>query len=153
MTVAEPIADDEVILRRIPPSKLDHDSTSPRVGGGLRAASFRMATDERKGEEGLSCTRLLQTSPQMLLADLLSDSIDPTGWDVCRLFVRDVRALGLDVIHKPTDRDRGHCEIVGKDQNKALAFPNTKSQKLAKRTRILTAEEVAALKAGDTMVD
>ena len=100
MNAAEPIADDEVILRRIPPSKLGQGSTNPREGGGLRASSFRMTTDERKGEEGLSCTRLRQTSPQMLLADLLTDSIDPTGWDVCRLFVRDARALGLEVIHK-----------------------------------------------------
>src|SRR2546430_275631 len=110
MNAVEPIADDEVILRRVPPSTSNVVSTKlcPQTGG-LRATSIRMST--LPGEEGLSCTRLRQTSPQGLLADLLNDSVDPTGWHVCRVFVSEVRALGLEVIHKPTDRDPGHCEI------------------------------------------
>lgn len=100
------------------------------------------------------CTRLRQTSPKALLADLQNDRIDdPTGWFVCRMFVRDVRSLGLEVIHKPTDRDPGHCEIVGKGESQTLAFPNKQSQRLAKTTRILTADEVATLKAGDVLTD
>ena len=131
MNAAEPIADDEIILRRIPPSTLDVISTKPcSQTGGFRATSIRMST--LPGEQGLSCTRLSQTSPQKLVLDLLNDSVDPTGWHVCRVFVREVRSLGLEVIHKPTDRDPGHCEILGKDQRNTLSFPNNKSQKLVK---------------------
>ena len=151
MNAAEPIADAETILRRIPPSTPTMSSATARPEGGLRAASIRLSTKD--GEVGLSCTRLLQTSPQSLLADLLNDSIDPAGWLVCRIFVRDVRSLGLEVIHKPTDRDPGHSEILGRDKGQTLAFPNTKNQRLAKKTRILTPEEVATLKAGDSLSD
>lgn len=153
MNAVELIADDEIILRRIPPSTPQMNSTKerPQPEWGHRAVSCRLST--APGEEGLSCTRLRQTSPKSLLADLLTDDIVPTDWLVCRIIVRDVRSLGLEVIHKPTDRDPGHCEIVGKDKAKMLAFPNKKSQQLAKKTRILTTEEVAELKAGDTFVD
>lgn len=152
MDAAELIGDDEVILRRVPPSTPDVVSTKAcPPTGRLRATSIRMSTFP--GEEGLSCTRLRQTSPQELLADLRNDLVDPTGWYVCRMFVSEVRSLGLEVIHKPTDRDPGHCEILGKSQSTTLAFPNNKSQSLAKRTRILTASEVVTLKAGDMLVD
>lgn len=57
-------------------------------------------------------------------------------------------------IHKPTDRDPGHCEIVGRsDQGCALAFPKAKSTKLAKETRILSDEEVATLNVNDRPVE
>jgi hypothetical protein len=152
MAAVEPIGDDEVILRRIPPSELQPglkmDSTSPRPQGGLRANSVRLRTKD--GETGLSCTCMRLTSPRVHLDDLIHDDIDPTGWMVCRICVRDVRRLGLEVIHKPTERDPGHCEIVGKsEQGATLNYPNIKSSKLAKETRILTDEEVAKLKAGD----
>lgn len=153
MTTVEPIGDDEVILRRIPPSEvrpgLKMDSSVLRPKGGYRATSVRLST--KPGEAGLSCTRLRRTSPQEQLAELTKDGIDPAGWMVCRILVRDVRRLGLDVVHKPTERDPGHCEILG--PGGTMDFPNSKSSKLAKETRILTGEEVATLKAGDLPVD
>lgn len=149
--MAEPIDDDEVILRRIPPSKLGPgvamESTALRAEGGLRATSVRLST--RQGEHGLSCTRLRQTSPRALLDELIQEAIDPAGWMVCRIRVRDVRLLGLEVAHKPTNRDPGHCEVVG--PGGGLSFPNNRSSKLAKLTRILTEDEVASLKAGDLL--
>lgn len=90
------------------------------------------------------------TSPRAHLDDLIQDGKDLAGWMVCRIFVRDIRRLGLEVIHKPTERDPGHCEIVGKsEQCGTMNYPNIKSSKLARETRILTDEEVAELKAGD----
>ncbi len=56
MAAVEPIGDDEVILRRIPPSELPPalkmDSTTPRPQGGRRANSVRLRTKD--GEAGLS---------------------------------------------------------------------------------------------------
>ena len=149
MFAVEVIGDEEIILRRIPPPRIGMDSTKPRPNGGLRATSLRLSVKD--GETGLSCTRLQQTSPQALLNDLASDKIDPADWLVCRIFLRDVRKLDLEVIHKPTDRDPGHCEILG--TKGVLSFPNNKSQQLAKATRILTNEEVATMQAGCLLAD
>lgn len=151
--VVEPIDDDEIIIRRIPPATSTPsgriESTYPRLEGGLRATSARLST--KPGEFGLSCSRLRQTSPRALLDDLWHDAIDPSGWKVCRLRVRDVRALGLEIIHKPTERDPGHSEIVA--EGGVFEYPNNKSQKLAKKTRVLTDEEVVSWKAGDRPAD
>ena len=146
MPDVETIDDDEVILRRIPPSDTI-ESTMLREGGGLRATSARLST--RDDEEGLSCTRLRQTSPADLLSQLRLHGMSPETWMVCRLHVQEVRSLGLNVVHKPTDWDPGHCEVVN---------PNGKvtsklSSKLAKRSRILTDEEVARLLAGARLED
>lgn len=134
------IEDDEVLLRRIPPSTDFCQSTVPRADGGLRATSARMST--LKGEDDLSCSRLQITSPRRLLDDLWNDGIDPAGWHVCRFLASDVRDLGLEITFTPTDRDPGHCSITAKD---GLAYPNNKAQKLARRTRILTEAEIATL--------
>ena len=147
MSPAEPIGNDEVILRRIPPTTIGMDSTKQLPNGRLRATSVRLST--RDGEHGLSCTRLIQTSPQELLNGLVAESIDPTGWLVCRLLVSEVRQLGLEVIHKPTLKDTGHCEILGADG--VLQYPNSHNSKLAKKSLILTNEEVSTLKAGDRL--
>ena len=69
---------------------------------------------------------------------------------VCRIRVSDVRDFRLDVIHLPTERDAGHCEIR---ETPTQSFSDGIWSKLAKRTRILTAEEVETLQAGDQVVD
>ncbi len=144
MDGSEPVEDDEVILRRIPPSTRDLASTTARPDGRLRATSVRLS--RRDDEAGLSCSRLVLTSPTDLLNQLHEQEIDPAGWLVCRIFVKDVRDLGLDVMPKPMENDPGHCEIYAADFK---PFPNKKAAKLAKKTRILMDEEVNRLKAGD----
>lgn len=146
MEASERIADDEVILRRIPPSTLGMASTKELPNGDHRATSVRLST--KPDEQGLSCTRLKLTSPQQLLAQLEHDGIAQDGWFVCRMTVSDVRSLALEVIPFPTERDPGHCEIRSLD---SLAYPNTRNSKLAKKTRILTADEVATIRAGDAL--
>lgn len=148
MDGTEPVADDEVILRRIPPSKLGIATTKEVSKGGHRATSATLSTDQ--GEEGLSCSRLAITSPQQLLNQLSDQGKDLEGWTVCRMFVRDVRALGLDVVPRPVQNDLGHCEIVDADSK---PYPNSKKSKLAKKTRIMTDEEIIRLKGGDTLSD
>ena len=134
------IEDDEVLLRRIPPSTESFRTVHERGDGGFRAVTPTMST--RKDEDHLSCSRLRFTSPRHLLDDLSIDNIDPTGWHVCRFLVSDVKDLGLEIAFTPTGRDPGHCSISAQD---GLAYPNNKAQKLARRTRILTDEEVASL--------
>ena len=99
----------------------------------------------RQGEIGLSCTRLLLTSPWELLEQLRLQDKSPDDWMVCRISVADVRALGLDVVHVPTDDDYGHCEVRG---NRSVQISKGIASKLAKKTRILTDDEIATVKAG-----
>ncbi len=65
---------------------------------------------------------------------------------VCRLFVSEVRELGLQVLALPTDRNPGHCEIRG---TTARPYTGGMASKLAKKTRILTHQEVEGSKSGD----
>ena len=146
MEVPQQIDDDEVIIRRIPPSTAGGASTKELHDGRHRATSFRMST-KHPDETGLSCSRMKLTSPRELLDQLQIHGIDPVGWTVCRLLVRDVRELGLDVVFCRTDDDPGHCEIRGKD---GLDFPNKSSSRLAKKSLILTEEQIKTLKAGDS---
>ncbi|QEG14858.1 hypothetical protein GmarT_06950 [Gimesia maris] len=52
---------------------------------------------------------------------------------------KDVRETGFEIFYDPTSTDPGHCSISGEG---CIAIPNKKLQKLAKRTRILTDEEI-----------
>ena len=135
----------EIILRLIPdrPDRIKH-----RSGIGLTATSF--AIKNRRGEKGSSWTRLVQTSPRKLLDQLQLDGISPEGWMVCRIRGPDVRDFRLDVIHLPTQRDAGHCEIR---ETPTQSFSDGIWSKLAKKTPILTAEEVETLQADDQVVD
>ena len=142
------ISDDDVLLRRLPPNRDGFVSMTPREGGGHRATSAFMSV--RSGERGGSCSQLAITSPQDLLEQLRNQGKDPSDWHVCRIFVRDVRALGLQVVPAPTDIDPGHCEIRPAD---GLKFAKRTPQKLARKTRILTPAEVQTLQAGATLTD
>lgn len=148
MDGTEPIGDDEVLLRRIPPPTLNLASAVPRTEGGLRATSARLTI--RDDEHGLSCSRLALTSPQTLLDSLLLQHIDPAGWMVCRVFAKDIRQLGLEIVPMPESWDPGHCQIVDGDLGN---YPNKKATKLAKKTRILASEEIQRILAEDTIED
>lgn len=139
------ITDDKIILRRIPnqPDCLKH-----RPGIGVTATSF--AIKNLPGKKGSPWRRLVQTSPRMLLDQLQLDGISPEGWMVCKIRVSDVRDFRLDVIHLPTQRDAGHCEIR---ETLTQSFSDGIWSKLAKKTRILTAEEVETLQAGDQLAE
>lgn len=131
------IEDEDVLIRRIPPSRPGFESITPRSDGGYRASSAMMAT--RDDEHSLSCSLLRLTPPARLLEDLRSDSIDPNGWHVCRFLAKDVRELGLEVVSDPTERDPGHCSISGKN---GVPFPSKAAKKLANRTVVLAAEDI-----------
>ena len=133
-----PILGDEILLRRIPPSSAGNVTISERPDGGCRATSWAMKT--KPSEDALSCSRLKLTSPNQLLDMLLSQGKDSSEWHVCEFKVSDVLELGLEIAFTPTEIDPGHCSITAQNGS---PYPNgTKAQKLAKRTRILTQEEI-----------
>lgn len=134
----EAIQDDEIILHRIPPNSERGTYRQERGSGRVTATSF--AFKLREGEEGISCTRIGQTSPQQLL-DLLPDELDPTGWGVCQIKVSEIRKLGLEVVHCPTDDDPGHCEIRPTPEK---PLNSGAASKLAKRTRMLSEKEISS---------
>jgi hypothetical protein len=132
--IVEQIEDDDVILRRV---RNTSDAIRVQENGQQRATSFAMRT--RPDEEYLSCSLLRITSPKKLLGLNQSVADNTDDWKVCCFHVSDVRAVGYEIHHKPTDEDDGHCGITGEN---GLPIPNQKLQKLAKRTRILTDEEI-----------
>ncbi len=141
-TTGERIDDTEVLLRRVPPSSDDHRTIYERADGTFRATSWVMSTG--KDEDDLSCSRLRLMTPRRLLEDLRNDDedIQPGEWYICRFLVSDVKDLGLEIAFTPTERDPGHCSISAQD---GLAYSKKKAQQLARRTRILTDEEIASL--------
>ena len=144
MADSRPIADEEVILKRVRAN--DPHCIQP-YSDGYRATSFAIRTPP--GQEGSSCSRLRLTSPRTLLSLVTIEGKSSDDYLVCRIRVTDVRALNLEVLALPTDEDPGHCEIRKTiDQH----LPAKVWSVLAKTTRILTAEEVASLKAGDELV-
>lgn len=147
MKYPEEIGDKEIILRRIPPSG-NIESTQVRPEGGLRAVSIHLQI--KKDETGLSCSRLLITSPKELLDQLEFSGIPKQAWMVCRIFASDIYDLGLDVVYCKTELDLGHCEIRPTPNQ---SYSKTIRSKLAKKTRILTEDEVDSLQAGDELRD
>lgn len=130
----------EVLLRRIPP-ETSARTTADLPDGGRRAASYQMST--QGNEEHLSCSRLCITTPRQLLDILRNYGKDPAdGWLVCRFTVADVVELGLDIQFTPTNEDPGHCSITAAG---GLAYPRNAGKRLAKRTRILTPDEIDEL--------
>lgn len=141
MADSRPIADEEVILKRV---RANDPHCIREYRGGYRATSFAIRIPP--GQEGSSCSRLQITSPRTLLSLVTS----PDDYLICRMRVTDVRALNLEAHALPTAEDRGHCEIR---QPANQHFPASVWSRLAKTTRILTPEEVATLQAGDELLD
>jgi len=137
MLGTDQILDDEFLLRRLHPPEIAPESVVPRSDGGFRATSVRMRL--REGEEGLSVTRAVLTSPRQLLNLLLLQNLSPAGWRVCRFTVEEVRSLGLMVRPDPLPEDAGHCLIVGTSE---VAYTKKMSSKLAEFTRVLSPQEI-----------
>lgn len=145
MADSRPIADEEVILKRVRAN--DPHCIQP-YSDGYRATSFAIRTPP--GQEGSSCSRLQLTSPRTLLLLVTHQNKSPDDYLVCRIRVTEVRALNLEVLALRTEEDPGHCEIrIPVDQH----FPASGWTRLAKTTRILTAAEVASIEAGDELVE
>jgi hypothetical protein len=94
------IADEEFVLRRIPP--VTFKDGVPKIS--LKGRFFKL----RDGEDGLSvnCERLI--SPVELLA--LPGCLE--GSAVARAQVVRIRQLGFAVLDRPVENSPGHAEIV-----------------------------------------
>ncbi len=99
MAGPEQIQDDEVVFRHIPGDK-DHLAEGPRATSG----NFEL----RDGEHGISVTRAAITTAGQLMTRLG----DPAaGSRIAAASVRELRALGLEVVSAPIPEDPGHAEI------------------------------------------
>jgi hypothetical protein len=96
------IADDEHLLRHIPGGTL-WQAAGPRI----TSANFQLRHDRK--ETGVSVTRRKITSPQRLLELVGGDP--QSGSRVALVRAADVRAMGLQIVSKPTQEDPGHAEI------------------------------------------
>ncbi|MEQ8852907.1 hypothetical protein [Gimesia sp.] len=136
--IEDNISDDDYLIRRISPSKPGWDTIAKNKDGTFRASSSSMST--RPNEEHLSCSLLKVTKPQDLLDQLKDQGIEPDGWNVALFKVGDARALGLEISLDKTDSDEGHCLLKAEG---GLDYPKIAGKKIAKKTRILNADEIA----------
>lgn len=142
--MSEEISNDEFIIRRIPPSKpeIQLDYVTTKDGDRKRATSIALAL--RAGEIGLSCSRLKETSPKQLLAQVGVSTLD--GWTVAIWKISEL-PIGLKVEITPSvppDLDPGHCEIRPID-----TYTRKIQSNLAKSSTILSVEDIESLKPGD----
>lgn len=113
MEVNSTIGPDDIVIRRVPPSRPDfvtHDFDECGIERPTSSATRpRQNRATKEYERALSCSWLKMTSPAELLANLrrLKDPIDPTGWRICCFRVGDIEELGdgaggfLKVRHEP----------------------------------------------------
>ena len=131
MTEKLRISDGDTILKRIAASDDEHQTVQQR-GDVLTATSLGIKPGRRNAYPSWSLKRV--TSAHSLLDIEKRKGRDMTGWSVAAVEVCQVRELGLDVVHDPTDDDAGHCLIKPAQGEQ---FPNKVWSHLAKRTRII----------------
>lgn len=124
----EPVALDEIILKRIPPGR---DNIKPRDQLQFRATSFAIRPRPNESFSSFS-RRCITPAPELLRIE--SARHDTAAWSVAALTVASVRELGLDVRFEPTDEDPGHCVICSTDER---PVPQSVWSKLAKQTTIV----------------
>ena len=135
------ITDDDILIRRIPPSKESFQTVVQGANGRQRAVSSVMTV--RDQESDLSCSLLRITSPQLLLDHLRAQQKDPAGWLVCAFRVCDLKAIGFTVEPSPIpDGDLGHCSVRNPESNGGPTFPSAMAKKLSKITVVLNDDEV-----------
>jgi len=110
---AEPVADHELLYRRIPAASGFYD---PQVDPNPSSLAFRPTKNDKSG---LSLWR----------AEYKSIEESGRGREGKRYFVAvlragDLRRLGMEVLPAPLENDPGHCEIVELtyDNRKAMPF-------------------------------
>ena len=118
------IADEEIILRRIPPGNY-WQAPGPRIA----STNFEL----RPHETGVSVSRNRFTSPEKLLSLAPAARIGE-DWRVAQAVVRDVRAMGFDVIPDPISDDTGHALLISA---KSLLTEHSARKRLAKAFRLL----------------
>jgi hypothetical protein len=123
------------ILRRI--KRDDPDSSMALSDGGRRATSFGIRA--KPDELGSSWTHEETTTARQLLDQVRLDGQNPDDYYVCRVPVAEVIRHGVLVHDCPTDIDPGHCEIR---PNGPTRIPDRVWSKIAKKTRILSEDEV-----------
>ena len=101
-----PISDDDFIIRKVPA-----DHIHPTDGGKRRISksAFSPSSVAVDPEEGMSTNAVTILSAEA--PDLTKFALEFPA--LARLSVREVRALGLDVEHRPLPNDKSHCQVLG----------------------------------------
>ena len=140
----EQVSGEEFIIRRVPPSSDKMTFSKGKTDSpNARKRATSSTLNLRPLELGLSCSRLLITSPSQLLAQVNLSIKD--GWEVSVWKVKDLPD-GLSVVVTPSvpqELDPGHCEI------RSPCFSEKLKSKLAQASTILTDNQVEKMKAGD----
>ena len=121
----EPVADEELLYRRIPVSQHWYD---PAAGPQPLLQAFRPRTDD---VTGLSVMR----GEPYNTAEQAAQGSSKSGYYVAVLRVGDLRAHGIEVVPRPVEGKQGHAEITN------LTAANRDSDK-AKRIMELLAEQL-----------
>ena len=103
----EEIGADDYLLRKIE----DTPHLLPREAGGRRIskAAFSPSSVREDPEQGMSCN-----SEKILKREGLDPAhFAPATPVLARLAVKDLTDLGLQVVHRPLDDDRSHCNVLG----------------------------------------
>lgn len=111
------IADTDFLYRRLAPGHISPD-------GFVNSNAFKL-NGHPDPEPSVSLARLMNV--QEALADALARGPE---FKVGILSVRKLRASGFDAVHKPTDANPAHCQIIGNTQKSTC-------RQLAKLTNVL----------------
>lgn len=121
----EPIADDEMLYRRVPVSKDWIDSH------GVRPDAFEPRSDD---DTGLSVYR----ARFVKVADA-ARGLSKRGYYVLEMRAGDLRAAGIEVLPMPHDDLPGHAELPG------LAFHDSESELSMEQRELLADRLVVAI--------
>ena len=117
---SEPIADHEILYRRIPAASGFYD---PLVDPSPSPLAFRPTTYDTTG---LSLSRAKYTD-----LDQAGRGREGKRYYVAVLRAGELRRLGIEVVPKPLESDPGHCEIA------ELTFANRKAMPFAEWQALL----------------
>ncbi len=116
----EPVADDEILYRRIPAASGFYD---PLVDPHVSPLAFRPTTSD---STGLSLSRAKYQTLQAA-----GRGREGRRYYVAVLRARDLRRAGMEIVPSPLENDPGHCEIAD------LTFANRRAMPLAEWQALL----------------
>lgn len=117
---SEPIADDEILYRRIPASSGFYD---PDVDSSPSPLAFRPTQ--------LDTTGLSLSRAKYKTLEQAGQGREGKQYYVAVLRAGELRRLGMEIVPRPLDDDLGHCEIAD------LTFANRKSMPFAEWQALL----------------
>lgn len=109
----EDVPDDGVIIRAIDTHHIHEftDADHPAIRRRVSKSAFSPSSLKVDPEQGMSVD--LWSKLEALGIDPTSDTYAPNREVLMVLNIADVIELGLDVVHRPVDENRAHCNVLG----------------------------------------